>query len=198
MNKKSAIRRHVQTNIVARIIYRLICIVLIAAGIFGLFMSFGASEQSYRYTLRDTTAEATVTKKTKETDEYGYDTCLVTYSFEVDGTKYSSEGVLPNNYSCSVSEGKPITIRYQASQPLNNSFGDNKQAESIWTILAVSLAILGIIPLGVGFVGLIAIHKAMKAEDEVEEAAEARARKRAYRRRLKKEQAAAQTEKENK
>lgn len=193
MSKKSVIRRHVQTNIVARIIYRLICVVLIIAGAFGLFMSFSASEQSYRYTLRNETATATVTKKTKETDEYGYDTCLVAYSFTVDDTEYSSEGVLPNNYSCKVDEGDPITIRYQSDQPLNNAYGDNKQAESVWTIIAVALAILGIIPLGVGFVGLIAIHKAMKAEDEIEEAAEIRARKRAYRRRLKKEQDNTQT-----
>lgn len=193
MSKKSAIRRHVQTNIVARIIYRLICVVLIIAGVFGLFMSFSASEQSYRYTLRNETATATVTKKTKETDEYGYDTCLVTYSFTVDDAEYSSEGVLPNNYSCKVDEGDPITIRYQSDQPLNNAYGDNKQAESVWTIIAIALVILGIIPLGVGFVGLIAIHKAMKAEDEIEEAAEIRARKRAYRRRLKKEQGNTQT-----
>ena len=85
MNKKSAIRRHVQTNIVARIIYRLICIALIVAGIFGLFMSFSASEQSYRYTLRDETTTATVTKKTKETDEYGY-VEVILYSEKEAGT----------------------------------------------------------------------------------------------------------------
>lgn len=187
MSKKSAIRRHVQTNIFARIIYRLICIVLIAVGVFGLFMSFGASERSYLYSQRDRTTTATVTKQTSETDEYGYEMCSITYNFELDGNTYSYESVQPDNYNCQVQPNDRIEIRYQANHPANNAYGDNKQDEAMWTIVAVALTILGIIPLGIGFVGLVAIHKALQTEEtELAEQAEARNRKRNYRRRVRK------------
>ena len=55
------------------------------------------------------------------------------------------------------------------------------------TVIATSLTLASMIPLGIGFVGLVAIHKAMQAEDEAVELAEAKARRRTYRRRLKKE-----------
>ena len=182
MSKKSAIRRHVQTSIVARIIYRLICIILIVAGCFGLFMSFSASEQAYRYPRRDKITTAIVTKKTKEADKYGYDNCLVSYKFTVDGQDYATEGVLPNNYSCNAEVDKEITIRYQADNPANNAYGDNEQAVAMWTIIAVVLAILGIIPLGVGFVGLVAIHKALREEHDWQEQSQRRSEARKRRR----------------
>ena len=187
MSKKSAIRHHVRTNPVVRVVYRIICIILVIFGIFGLAVAFRASEYAIRYPLRDSEATAKVTGQTKTTDKYNYESCLINYEFTVDGKKYSSEGVQPNNYSCHVEPGDEITIRYQASNPSNNTYGDSEDDESLRAVVATSLTFASIIPLGIGFVGLIAIHKAMKEEDEVveeeEEAAEAKARRAAAARR---------------
>ncbi len=185
MSKKSAIRHHVRTNPVARVVYRIICIILVIFGIFGLAVAFRASEYAIRYPLRDSEATAKVTGQTKTTDKYNYESCLINYEFTVDGKKYSSEGVQPNNYSCHVEPGDKITIRYQASNPSNNTYGDSEDDESLRAVVATSLTFASIIPLGIGFVGLVAIHKAMKEEGELveeEEAAQAKARRAAARR----------------
>ena len=185
MSKKSAIRHHVRTNPVARVFYRIICIILVIFGIFGLAVAFRASEYAIRYPLRDSEATAKVTGQTKTTDKYNYESCLINYEFTVDSKKYSSEGVQPNNYSCHVEPGDEITIRYQASNPSNNTYGDSEDDESLRAVVATSLTFASIIPLGIGFVGLVAIHKAMKEEGELveeEEATEAKARRAAARR----------------
>lgn len=189
MSKKAAIKRHVQSNIVARVIYRIICVGLIGVGLFGLFIAFIASEQVYRYDRRDEEAIAKVTSQVKETDEYGFETCRLKYKFTIDGQEYSSQGVIENNYNCQVAQGDEITIRYQEDSPSNNAYGDNEQDKDLWFIGASVVTFISILPLGFGFIGLLAIHKAIKAEDEVEETKAERARRRAYRRKLKSQEA---------
>lgn len=196
MSKKSTIRRHVQTSVVARIIYRLICLALIVAGAFGLFMAFSAGDVYTAYTHRDSTATATVTKQTKSTDKYGYDDCTIEYKFAIDDKEYSSQtswNILPNNYSCETKVDDQISIRYEAAHPTNNSYGDNEKTEALWLTSTIVMVILSVIPLGVGFVGLVAIHKALRAEDALEEAEAALARKRAYHRQAKKAAKEAET-----
>lgn len=187
MSKRSAIRNHVRTNLGARIVYRIICIALIALGIFGLCAAFVAGEYAIQYSLRDSETTATVTDKTSSTDKYGYETCDIKYTFTVNDKQFTTESVLSSNYNCQVDPDQQITIRYQANNPGNNAYGDNEDDENMRTVIATSLTLASMIPLGIGFVGLVAIHKAMQAEDEAEELAEAKARRRTYRRRLKKE-----------
>lgn len=189
MSKKSAIKRHVQTSIVARVVYRIICLVLIVAGLFGLNLAYDTGSVHNAYNRRNDKATATVTKWTKETDKYGHEDCAIEYKFKVNGEEYTSNVVtnaIPTNYNCDLHQGDEITVRYEAARPTNNSYGDSERIQSLWLTSTVVLTILSIIPLGVGFVGLVAIHKALKAEDALEEAEAAVARKRVYRRQTKK------------
>ena len=70
-----------------------------------------------------------------------------------------------------------------------HKYTDNEQDKDLWFIGASVVTFISILPLGFGFIGLLAIHKAIKAEDEVEEAKAERARRRAYRRKLKSQEA---------
>ena len=189
MNRKSAIKKHVQTSLVARIIYRAICILLIAVSIVGIYFTATISEEYGSLRRRDKTITATITNRSKTTDQYGYDNCAIGYKFTLDGRDYASTtGFMTqrSNYNCHVSDGQKVTVRYQHGNPTNNAYGDNEQDAQILLLLAVGLAALSVIPLGIGFVGLVAIHKAMQAEDEVEEAELAVAKRRTNRRRAKK------------
>lgn len=185
MSKNSTIRRHVKTSIVARTIYRLVCFTLMVAGILGIYFTYTVIDRYFAYTVRNETTTATVTSIAEQMDEaYNYNTCKIEYYFDVDDKEYTSSTSpeqLPTAVNCYLGEGEVINIRYETNNPANNAFGDNTFSKELILAASIALAILSILALGCGYIGLIAIHKAMKAEDDLEE----EEAKRIYRRQTK-------------
>lgn len=174
MSKKSTIKQHVQTSIVARIIYRIICIALICIGLIGLFFTYSTFDKYTAYTKRTQTTTATVTNVSRQTDQdYDYQMCGVSYKFKINDHEYTSDSsweTLPLGRNCQLSNNDKITVRYESTRPQNNAYGDNSLAREVNLYASIALVILSVAPLGVGFVGLVAIHKALKAENELETA----------------------------
>ncbi|MDO4271652.1 MAG: DUF3592 domain-containing protein [Candidatus Saccharibacteria bacterium] len=177
MSKRAAIKRHVRTSIVARIIYRIACLALIVLGILGLFFTYSMADKTVAYMRRDKKTNATVVNNPmdnrKEDPAYDdYDMCDVKYEFEVNGKSYNNDNTwenLPNAANCHLTNGQSINIYYQNDNPNNNAYGDNSFSKELNLFATIVLAVLSILPLGFGFVGLVAIHKALIAEDELEE-----------------------------
>lgn len=181
--RESSMRRHVRTNVVARIIYRIVCLALIIGGIGGLFMTTSAADYYHYYGKRTEKAVAEVTDihnhNDPEYDDVQY--CDIDYKFKVNNKEYTSKTsweLLPTQANCTLSKDSQITIRYQKGNPTNNAYGDNSQDKTLALMMVIALAIVGIVPLGIGFVGLIAIHKALKEEDDEADRLEAAAAKR--------------------
>lgn len=174
MSKKSTIKQHVQTSVAARVVYRIICSILMVAGLTGLVITYILGGDRYTaYTKRDQTAEAVVTKvnRTNDDDYDGYIACDLEYEFVINGHRYTNVHGwerTPLRANCPIGAGETITIRYQKNYPDNNSYGDNSLARSILLGYTIGMGLLSIIPLGVGFVGLVAIHKAMHPVDDSE------------------------------
>lgn len=166
-------RQHVRTSLVARIIYRIICIALLLAGVIGMIFTFSAGDKYHAYTKRSSTTIATITKITRDVDsEYEYSTCAIEYEFTLGGKKYTSKTsweTLPTNSNCQLHVGDRVKVRYENNEPANNAYGDNRLSKELNLIATVVIAIGSILPLGFGFIGLVAIHKAMKQEDSVED-----------------------------
>lgn len=171
--KESTMRQHVRTSLVARIIYRIICIALLAIGVVGMIFTFSTGDKYHAYTKRSDKATAIVTKITRDVDsEYEYSTCAIEYEFEINGKKYTSQTSwesLPTNQKCNLHVGDTIKIRYQEAQPENNAYGDNRLSKDLNLTATIIIAIGSILPLGFGFIGLLAIHKAMQQEDNIED-----------------------------
>lgn len=166
MSKRASISHHVRTSIVARVIFRLICLILIAVGLFGLFLTFLASETALQYNRRTDLGIAKVVEKNKEVDDFNYPACTLKYDFVIDENTYTSESTIPRNYNCNVNVGEDIEIRYQADYPENNSYGDSEFGYTILNVATIAITVISIFPLGIGFIGLIAIHKALKTENK--------------------------------
>lgn len=166
-------KQHVRTSLVARIIYRIFCIALLCAGLVGMVFTFNAGDKYHAYTRRINTTTAIITKWTRDIDsEYDYSTCAIEYEFKLNGKKYTSKTsweTLPTNSKCQLHVGDRIKIRYEEANPANNAYGDNRLSKDLNLAATVIIAVGSILPLGVGFIGLLAIHKAMKQEDDVED-----------------------------
>lgn len=186
MSERSVIKEHVQTSLAARVVYRIICVVLIISGLFSLTIAYGLFDKYIAYTRRDRTTNGVVLSiDREEPDEYGYIYCGVIYKFKVNGHEYSSATSLeriPLGRNCDLGEGDQIVIRYEDGHPANNAYGDNTLARDINRYFTITLTLLSILPLGTGFVGLVAIHKALRTENELEKAEIAASRQRAHRR----------------
>lgn len=184
--RESGFHRHVRTSLAARIVYRIICLVLIALGVWSLSMAMTSSDHYHSYASRDNKAVATVTKlesvKDDKYDDVMY--CFVEYKFKVDDKEYSSKTAwrsLPSQLNCQLSKDATITIRYEKGNPANNAYNDNSQDREVAKLMTIAYLLVGIVSLGIGFIGLIAIRKAVRSELQGEEAdkeAEIRAIKR--------------------
>ncbi len=184
--RESRFHRHVRTSLAARIVYRVICLALIFFGVWGLFMASAASDHYRDYKGRNAKTVGEVTAITSEKDARYNDVeyCYVDYKFSVRNKEYTSKTawrLLPTQMNCQLSKDATITIRYQKDNPANNSYNDNSQDREVAMLLAIGYALIGLVPLGIGFIGLVAIHKAVKSElqgEEEDEEAEIRAAKR--------------------
>lgn len=166
MIKRTRIKQHIQTNAVARAIYLLICIILMVVGLIGLYVAFRATERLSAYDKRNSLVDALVVGKSELIDtNYNYKTCQLNYRFTLEGKQYSQETSLENdanNYNCQQNTNSTIPVRYQKSNPHNNSYGDNAQAREELFVMSTTIAILGALSLGLGFIGLVAIRKSVK------------------------------------
>ncbi len=190
MKRNYNIKRHVQSNICARITYRLICTMLVVAGLFGAYYAFGVLEHYQGYLHRKSEATAYVTKLEVNGDP-GYrnmHSCRAYYKFETpDHRNY--EGVSmwllpPDKADCGLKVGESVSVRYSAKHPTNNNVGDNTRDRNMLAYVSVSLMLLSAISLGIGAVGLMAIHRAVRQFDteDAESSAVDKPKKRVVRR----------------
>lgn len=196
--RKKKLQQHVRTSIVARTIYRIICVTLVVVGVFGLYQALTIADNYVAYTKRTAATKATIRGVRRTTDRYGNESCRVKYDFKLGDKEYSSKtGWQPaiNYAGCyiktadetagqsqpgkyrEVSQVKQATIRYDKLNPANNSYGDNQKDEEWLLFIAVTTAIISALPLGIGFVGLVAIHRALEIEEDALEEDQRAARK---------------------
>ena len=89
--RKKKLQQHVRTSIVARTIYRIICVTLVVVGVFGLYQALTIADNYVAYTKRTTTAKATIRGVRRTTDRYGNESCRVKYDFKLGDKEYSSK-----------------------------------------------------------------------------------------------------------
>lgn len=169
MKHHSAFHRHIRTNIVARIIYRLICLAMLAFGILGSYVAIEQLTQIGRYLSRDSVATAKV-KNTREVHDSQYSEiklCKISYEFTIDGKRYDNKltaNQIINTGNCTLSVGDQIKIRYEKARPTNTAYGDNTLERNREVELTIASVFISALLLGIGFIGLVAIHKALRDE----------------------------------
>ena len=167
-NRTQRFNKYVRTNIVARLVYRFVCLALIAVGMAGVILMMSYIDRYNSYTKRTSSGNAKVVSVDRHSDShYEYDLCNVSYEFKVGDKKYSSYRSLekwPKHDKCYFNSGDTIRINYEKDDPANNAYGDNSLDKDIVLSLAVAFTLIGLVPLGCGFIGLVAIHKAVREE----------------------------------
>lgn len=174
MKRNYNIKRHVQSNICARITYRLICMMLVVAGVVGAYCAFGALEHFQNYSTRKSETTAYITKlEVKDDPSYrSMHSCRAYYKFEA-ANRRNYEGVSmwllpPDKADCGLKVNESVPVRYNAKHPDNNNVGDNTHDRNVLAYISLSLMLLSAISFGVGAIGLIAIHRAVKQFDAEE------------------------------
>lgn len=173
MKHRSALHKHIQTNIVARIIYRIVCLILLTIGVAGSYVSIEQLQFTKKYLQRNSTAVATVRTVSQTADPLypESDICRISYIFKVDNQKYissSTNSLVASMKNCHLRPGDEIKVRYAEDDPTNNAYGDTTLERNQSLALGILATATSAIALGIGFIGLVAIHKAMASEQSSE------------------------------
>lgn len=177
MSYRNTIKKKLNSNLPARIIFRIVCGALIIAGLLLSYMGLRVVQRYQAYTARNSEATATIQRIEKATGNYAHKTCKISYDFKLADRgaglqeNYSSETSperIATGASCYLYNGQRITISYDKNNPENNAFNDNAFSQTAILAVATSLLGNGMLALGMGWVGLKALKRSLReARDKV-------------------------------
>lgn len=150
------------------VMFQPICKILVLIGIATILLAVATLWQYRASTVRTETTVATIIEVNKVIgagkDSNGEDIqkCRIGYRFAIDGNEYTEAlGYYgePNSDKCQLSVNDTIEVKYEPSHPANNAYAADDTEEAHGTlndalIDAGSIAVIGIIPIVLGLVGL--------------------------------------------